>query len=386
MKKTKNQSVRKTHTTSTILVFLLILFCASGCMADEGDESDSPLTITDAFGRSVTIPDNPERIAVCGSGSMRFFIYLDIDLDRVVAIDYLDSELNNYPNDLRPYMLSHPEIKSIPEIGLAKGVVDNEKLLFSNAEVLFIGASDNSSIEMADEIMQKTGIPVVLFYVGNYVTHSDEIQKTLIMLGEILHHKDRAEEVITYFNEIEADLKERVPNASEDEKPTVYVGGVAYSGSHGIDGTDPTYYPFTVLNARNVASDIEKVLQTGYVQVAKEQILAWDPDIIFVDLATLGAAEGGAIVELQTDPSYQELSAVKNGEIYAVNPHTSMNVNYETTLANAYYIGSILYPEQFSDIDPAKKADEIYRRVVGREVFEQLKANVEELSYQKLTL
>ena len=356
-------------------------------MADNDDENESKtLTITDAFGRVVTIPDDPDKIAVSGSGAMRYFIYLNTDLERVVAVDFQDSALFDRANDLRPYLLAHPDIKKIPELGSAMAVVDNEKLLFSDAELLFMGGASSSRVEVADEIQQKTGIPVVMFYVGNYVTKGDEIKETFKMIGEILHQEKDAEDVIAYFGEVEADLKSRVPDIPEDDKPTVYIAGVAYNGAHGTDGTDPTYYPFTVLDARNVAADVAEEAQTGYSQVSKEQILAWDPDIIFIDLSTLGAAEGGAIVELQIDPSYQELSAVKSGQIYAVNPHTAMNVNHETTLANAYYIGSILYPEQFSDIDPAIKADEIYSHVVGGEIFEQLKANVEGLSYQKLTL
>jgi iron complex transport system substrate-binding protein len=136
----------------------------------------------------------------------------------------------------------------------------------------------------------------------------------------------------------------------------------------------------------NVASVINATTSTGYAAISKEQILGWDPDIIFVDLGTMNAAGGGAIYELQTDPSYQELAAVKTGEVFAVNPHTSMGTNHETSMANAYYIGTILYPERFADIDPAAKANEIYTFIDGAPVYEQLKANLDGLSYTKLVL
>ncbi|HJK66630.1 MAG TPA: ABC transporter substrate-binding protein, partial [Methanocorpusculum sp.] len=252
------------------------------------------------------------------------------------------------------------------------------------AEVLFMGGASSSQVEVADEITAKTGIPVVMFYTGDYVTKGDEIRKTLRMLGTILHEEERAEEIIAYFASIEEDIKTRVANVSETDKPTVYVCGISYNGAHGADGTDPTYLPFTLLGAENVAAGIGDISQTGYAKVAKEQILAWDPDIIFVDLGTLTAAEGGALVELWNDPAYQKLSAVKNGNVYTVNPHTSMNVNHETSLANAYYVGKVLYPEQFADIDQAEKADEIYEFVVGAPVFDLLNANVNNLSYQKV--
>lgn len=363
---------------------ILAVVLTAGCVTTDSPQSgEGMVTITDAFGREVTIPENPEKIAVVGSGSMRYFVYLDVDLDDVCAVDFQDSALNVQATNHRPYSLANPEIKEIPEVGAAKGVVDNEKLLMSGADILFMGGASSSNAEVANEIQEKTGVPVVMFYTGNYVTDSEKIQDTLLMLGEILGKEQRAKDLIAYFDAVEADLKKRVNGLSADE--TVYVGGVAYNGVHGLDGTDPTYYPFEVLNIKNAASEISSVSQTGYAQISKEKLLEWDPDIIIVDLATLTAAEGGALVELKNDPSYKELTAVKNSMVYTVNPHTSMNVNHETTLANSYFIGKLLYPEQFEDIDPVKKADEIYSFVVGEPVFDLLKENVDGLSYQRVT-
>lgn len=362
---------------------ILAVVLTAGCVTTDSPQSgDGMVTITDAFGREVTIPENPEKIAVVGSGSMRYFVYLGIDLDDVCAVDYQDSALNIQTVNLRPYALANPEILEIPEVGPAKGVVDNEKLLMSGADILFMGGASSSNAEVANEIQEKTGVPVVMFFTGNYVTDSEKIQDTLLMLGEILGKEQRAKDLIAYFDAVEADLKKRVNGLSADE--TVYVGGVSYNGVHGFDGTDPTYYPFTILNIKNAASEISSVSQTGYAQVSKEKILEWDPDFIIVDLSTLTAAEGGALVELKNDPSYKELTAVKNSMVYTVNPHTSMNVNHETTLANSYFIGKLLYPEQFEDIDPVKKADEIYSFVVGEPVFDILKENVDGLSYQRV--
>ena len=313
---------------------------------------------------------------------MRYFVYLGIDLDDVCAVDYQDSKLNIQTVNVRPYALANPEILEIPEVGPAKGVVDNEKLLMSGADILFMGGASSSNAEVANEIQEKTGIPVVMFYTGNYVTDAEKIQDTLLMLGDILGKEQRAKDLIAYFDAVEADLKKRVAGLSAGE--SVYIGGVAYNGYHGLDGTDPTYYPFAVLNIKNAAGEVSSVSQTGYAQISKEKLLEWDPDFIIVDLSTIQAAEGGALVELKNDPSYRELTAVKNSMVYTVNPHTSMNVNHETTLANAYFIGKLLYPEQFEDIDPVKKADEIYTFVVGEPVFDLLSANVDNLSYQRV--
>ncbi|MCZ0862497.1 ABC transporter substrate-binding protein [Methanocorpusculum vombati] len=377
----------KNYSLLGITCMILLICCiSSGCVGTTGTENTGDtITITDAAGREVTIPDNPQKIAVSGSGALRYFVYLNVELDRVVIVDYGDSMLNKPSREMRPYIHAHPEIQTIPALGSQTHEVDPEKLLSSGADVLFLSMF-TATRENADEIQDKTGIPVVMFYTGDYITDKDKIQDTFRMIGKIFHKEQRTEDLIAYFDSITTDLQSRIPNISEDAKPTVYIGGVSYRGSHGMDGTNPYYYPFTILEAKNIVSGYGTSESIGYVQIAKEQLLAWDPDIIFVDLATIQAAEGGAVTELKNDPSYRNMKAVRNGDVYTVNPHTSYVVNYETTLANAYYVGKILYPEQFADIDPEQKADEIYTYVVGAPVYEQLKEDVNGLSYQKLEL
>jgi len=48
------------------------------------------------------------------------------------------------------------------------------------------------------------------------------------------------------------------------------------------------------------------------------------------------------------------------------------------------FVAKTLYPEQFSDIDPKKKADEIFTFLVGRPVFEKLNAALKDLAFGRL--
>ncbi|MCQ2355705.1 MAG: hypothetical protein MJ014_01595 [Methanocorpusculum sp.] len=91
------------------------------------DEHTQIITIADVFCREVTIPSNPDKIAISGSGSMWDFVYLDVDLSRIVAVDYQDSSLFTQSYELRPYPLANPAIKNRAELGSAMAVVDNEK-------------------------------------------------------------------------------------------------------------------------------------------------------------------------------------------------------------------------------------------------------------------
>lgn len=362
----------------------LFLFCAiisAGCVGTP-EAGDQIITVTDAAGREVSLHDNPQTIATAGAGAPRYFAWLG-ETDRIVGVDYKDSNYTVRKGEARPYMIAHPEIKNLSILATSSGAVDAERLLAIHPDVVFMNGIADTNIQAANELTEKTGIPVVLIYAGDYVTEQEKIDYSLRLIAKILHTEDRAEEVISYFAELKSDLASRSAGISDDVKPVVYVGGVAYNGGHGLTGTDSTYAPFAQLSAKNAASELPI---KGYSETSKEKILEWDPEIIFIDLYTFNAAGGGAIYELQTDPSYQELSAVKSGAVYGVNPYNSMGTNYENSLVNTYYIGTILYPEKFADIDITKKADEIYTNIVGAPVFEQLKANMNNLSYTKLEI
>ena len=387
IKKSKNFNRKKLILGFAAAILLISAVMFAGCLGNDNevDENKKMITITDAFGRTVTLPDNPQKIAVSGSGSMRYFVYMEIS-DRAIITDYVDSSSYTNSKDNRPYTLANPELHLNPAIGAAQNSIDVEWLMAAQPEVLFISGYSTNDIASANQIQDKTGIPVVLFHVGNYATEKEQIDNTFRMLGTIFHKEKRANDLINYFDGIIIDLQNRVKNAPESDK-IVYMGGVSYNGAHGLNGSDPTYLPFTVLGANNAASQMaDSVSKTGYALVSKEKILEWDPDVIFIDMGTIAAAGGGALVELKTDPSYKELTAVKNGDIYTVNPHTFMNVNHETSLANCYFVGKILYPDQFADIDPVQKADEIYTFVVGKPVFDKLNDNVGGIAYTRADL
>lgn len=99
-------------------------------------------------------------------------------------------------------------------------------------------------------------------------------------------------------------------------------------------------------------------------------ILKWNADIVFLDT-------GG--IELVRDDNkknpefYKKLKAVGVGKVFSVLPFNFYHTNIEIALANAYYMGKVIYPEHFKDINPAKKADEIFKAFNGLEAYEKLK-------------
>jgi iron complex transport system substrate-binding protein len=146
------------------------------------------------------------------------------------------------------------------------------------------------------------------------------------------------------------------------------VGALGMKGAHGIESTQAGYPPFTAVNARNVVDETGK---TGSVMIDKEKLLTWDPDIIFIDEGGFSLVQEDYRKNLQF---YQSLSAFRKGRVYGQIPYNNYTTNIDTALADAYYAGKVIFPENFKDIDPVQKADAIYQFLLGRPLYAQVAA------------
>ena len=374
--------------TAAALAALVLLMAAAGCTGTTagGGAAGEEITVTDGFGRSVTAPSPPESVVCSGSGCLRYLVYLQAQ-DLVVGVD--DKEKKDQVIEGRPYALVYgSKFKDLPLIGEFRGKDDPEKIISIGPDVVFktgsTGTAYGTSAAEADKLEDKTGIPVVAFPYGSLRDDAEkaEMYGGLRVMGEVLGKQDRAEEVIAYIDATMADLERRTGDIPAADQKSVYVGGISSAGAHGIISTEPAYPPFLWVHAKNVATG----LGTAHADVAKEALVNWDPEYIFIDAGTTQMESGGAVGELKNDAALAGLSAAKNGKVYGVLPYNFYNTNYETVLADAYFVGKTLYPDRFADVDPVKKADEIYTFFVGKPVFGDLNGQYSNLGFAAIPL
>ncbi len=323
--------------------------------------------ITDATGRKSTIPKKADKVICSGSGCLRLLTYLDAH-DRIVAVDGI--EVRGSPIDARPYAIANPQFKNYPVFGEFRGYDNPELIAGLNPQPDVIFKMLPGGGVSPDILSSKTGIPVITLTYGNLTYNRHSLYQSLRLMGDVVDKKQRVDDVIAYIDSIIYDLKTR---SAIPSPLTCYIGGLGQSGPHGIQSTDPAYAPFAFLSLKNVASQGKDADPVSYLNVAKEQIIVWDPDIIFVDISTLRlGADINALEQLRNDPSYKHLRALKNKQVYGLFPNYSYNQNIEVVLANAYFIGKVIYPDAFSDIDPIKKAEEISVFLNGEPSFGKL--------------
>jgi iron complex transport system substrate-binding protein len=223
----------------------------------------------------------------------------------------------------------------------------------------------------ADELQSKTSCPVIVVDYGDFNQNIDKFFGTLEFLGKLLNKEKRAEELTAEINAYIFDLNKRTYTSPATE--SVYVGGIAYRGSHGINSTEPMYAPFRFVNADNVAENLGEVtsspkawLENAFID--KEQLIEWNPDMIFIDAAGLQLVDKDL-----SDLNFSSLlKAVRNQQTYVVLPHNWYTTNYENIICNAYYIGKVMYPESFINIDIEKRCGNIYRKFLGVNVYDSM--------------
>lgn len=360
----------------TMLLMLSMLLTMAACAgapeaaptASQADETTAANTvsqetapetriITDSMDRNVEIPYSVERIVCVGVGALRYTCYVG-GADRVVGVEDYEtkpgmSRLYNYVNfDL---------FQNLPVTG-TNGEPFVEEIINADPQVIVMSSYASQD---PDELSQKTGIPVVVVP-GSDTTLDEKAYVTIRILGELYQLEDRAEDLTDYLKSIRKDLDDRTASIAEDAKPTCYVGGVSFKGHHGFEGTEAYYGPFELIHAKNLANTTD---QTGAFNIDVEQVLSWDPEMIFLDFNGMNLIneDYGAHPEF-----YNALTAVQEGKVYSQISFRSSASNLETALADAYYAACVMYPQQFQDIDPVEKAGEIFTKLLGSNPYHDL--------------
>ena len=343
-----------------IALFLTAVLCLgslAGCAATQIDDGVTRI-ITDGAGRQVEVPETVRSIVCVGVGALRYTCYMGAQ-DLVVGVE--DYETKEGMTRLYQYV-NFEKFKALPVIG-TNGAPYAEEIISLAPDVIVM--SKFASVE-ADDLQAKTGTPVVVVP-GSDTTLDDAAFETIRIMGQLYGKEARAAELTDYLKGIQKDLDDRTMDIPEEEKPSVYVGGVSFKGHHGFEGTEAFYGPFELIHAKNLANTTG---QTGAFNIDLEQVLSWDPDIIFIDFNGLTLINEDYS---KNSDFYNSLTAVQEGKVYSQISFRSSASNLETALADAYYAACVMYPERFRDVDPVAKAEEIFEKLLGANPYADLK-------------
>ena len=308
--------------------------------------------VVDGLGRAIEVPAKVETIVTLGNAS-RMATYLGL-ADKMITVTSGD---NNDSVVMAYGYYNHDIWADLPVCSSGGyGGINPEVIIEASPDVILCTFEE----DIVANIEEQLGRKVVAAPQGTLF--AEDYEHALRVFGEACGVSDRAETVIAFIQECLADLDSRTSSIADDNKPTALCAAATFRGGHGIAGVYANNAVFATVNAKDVTVGYIDA-QKG-VEVDKEQVLEWNPDLIVLDASNLGLVEN----EYAEDPAFFEsLNAVKNGELYQWPNSTSNYTNVEIPLVNAYYIGSVMFPEAFADVDFETKAEEIFRFFLGHD-------------------
>ncbi len=346
-------------------IITIILTLLGSLIFLPGQTPAGKITVQDVTGRTITVPHDPDRIICLAPGTLRLIVYLQAQ-DRVVAVENME-KIN--PRG-RPYWIASPDLHDLPIAGPGGPASINQKpnmeqLISLDPDVIFISYMDPA---LADEVQKVLGIPIVVLGYGPFATFDETVFESLLLAGKILNRQERAGEVVGYIKAFMNDLRQRAASSEILQSPGVYIGGIGYRGSQGLESTDQDYPPFEWLQARNLAGEIQ-ALERSHIYTNLENLLKIDPEIIFIDGGGLRLA---AEAYHKKPEIYNGLRAFREEKVHVLHPYNWYLTNIDTALIGGYAIGRIIYPDSFDDLDIREKADEIYEFLVGKPVHAEM--------------
>jgi len=319
---------------AAVTTFVIILSLFTSQAFAEG------FTVTDQAGRDVTFEQPAEKIVSCYYISTATLIALGLE-DNLVGI-----EMKADTRGL--YQLAAPQIISLPAVGSGKGInVEEIAALEPDVVILPIKLKDDAAT------LIELGINVIIVNPES----QEQFEECVLLLGAVTGTEEIASALITRSGI----MTETITAATEGlERPRVYMAA----------GSDLfTTYPagiyqhdlITIAGGENVAAGIEG---NGKVTIDAEQLIAWDPEYIFI------VADADYTVEdVLANEQLAEVTAVKNGNVFEF-PSEIEAWDYPTpsSLLGQAYMASILHPDVVTDEMFSAMAVEFYAEVFGVEV------------------
>jgi len=307
---------------SLIIASTLALSAAQPAHADE-------ISFTDQFGREVSLPGPSERLATIPIPAASMAVAVNGSPDPLVGMHRL-SQTAIVEGILGDFF---PQTEDIPSDIVGDGFMPNvEALLSVDPDLVLQWGTRGPDIVQP---LEAAGLTVATLRYGR----EEDAAEWIGMMGMVLGQEDRASMILDWRAEALAAMQARAAGiAAEDRPRTLYF--LRYLSSYRVAG-EGTYNDFWIElgGGDNVADDGFD----GFNDVNAEQIIAWDPEVIFLN----GFEEALSPEDVYSNPLFADLSAVQNRRVYKlpIGGYRWDPPNQESPLTWAW-VGSLLHPDQ----------------------------------------
>jgi iron complex transport system substrate-binding protein len=262
---------------------LILAVLAAGGLS--GPAYAEPVTVRDAFDRTVTLPAPPQRIVTIFASNTEMVAALGL-ADRIVGIE--------------AYTRFPPEVLGKPLVGGRLGF-SVDAVVAEKPDLVVVTPSRQAANQLIDP-MERLGIPIVVLLQRSVAEILDNIR----LLGRIAGVAERGEALAAQLQSRLDGIKQRV--AGLKAPSTVMITGRLGNGLLLI--ARPGTYTGDAIVRAGGRFGLES--SGAIAQVSPEAILQADPDVL------LFAGSEKDLKELIARPGWRDMRAVKDGRARAV--------------------------------------------------------------------
>ena len=320
------------------------------------------ITLTDALGRTVTLPQLPTRIAIAGRASalLADAAYLFPEAkEHIVAVSSTNQGAGDFLEAVDPNFSQ--KIAYDTNVGAEQVAAVNPDLVLMKTYLA----------ETLGTPLEQLSIPVIYLDLET----PEQYQRDLLTFGAIFENESRGQELTQYYQAQVDQVSKAVASISIQDRPRVLLlyhsnrdGEIAFN-------VPPVQWMQTILvklaGGTPAWQDIE--LGSGWIKVSLEQIAAWNADQIYLISYTGNPEE--IIGELYANSQWQALNAVQNKLLYAFpKDYYSWDQPDPRWILGLQWLAWHIHPQETGTPDMVLAAQEFFNRWYGidRATFDQL--------------
>ncbi len=279
----KRKATGQLYTVLAMITLILSAFSGGYLinLSTDEDSNGEGITIIDGAGRTVTVPENPERIVSLAASATETIFALDAG-EKLVGRD----KYSTYPE----------EVRNIKEVGSG----------FSPSIEMIIGLKPDLVLAWAysrDALLNLEDKVCVVYIDPGSV---DEVLHTITMIGVVIGRTQEAENLTSKMHSRMREITEITDGLNRTQRPLVY-----YELSTPMKTTGPGTFTNELIfmaGGINLAAD-EPV---RYPILSSEYIIDRNPDVIVI------VSYGASIEEVKDRNGWGNINAVKNDRIYKI--------------------------------------------------------------------
>lgn len=360
----KNKLVFTGFLALTLISSTALGLASCGNEGQKEDPKVETVEVTDLLGRKVVAKKDNQKVLCVGASALRLYSYVG-DMDKLCGAEaYETKKEDKVP--VRPYNYAYRDLfEKLPKVqtGGPMQPANAEAILSAKPDIVFSLYDD---VEKMNQLQAKINTPVVCLSYGKSDPFSNDVYRSLELIGQLVGTTARATEVVSYIKDLKKDLNDRTKNIPDAEKKSVFLAYNTYNGGAGEIGSSLVNYTcFKETNSKNVLSESMN-LGTNNPTIDLEKIIELKPEIMFIDVANYQKLV--ADYKSEKKASLEKIPAFQTGDIYLQMPFNQYYTNIDIAMADCYYVGKTVFPEAFKDVDITSKYNEILSTLLDKEM------------------